>query len=478
MRHRDLGPEQEKERVGLPSDSQRVTGPSTSIEKFPSMANLMRWHTYLNGFVQTCGGIILNNRSVLTAAHCVAGDSINQWRIFIGSSFSHPAHNDRQTHPVNRFIIHPLYTSRTLDHNIAILHSAATFTFSNRATPASIAGPNYNVADNQSVWAVGWGGNYGFPCAEPRSLTNMHERRPIPDFLNEVEQVIINQNICRNNYAARNIAITDNMLCSGWHTNGNGHCDEDSGGPLYHNGVVVGVFTFSIGIAQANFPSVHTPVPTNSQRIAGGHNIARYPSVASLLYTPNWSQYTQVCVGTILNNRSILTAAHCIAGGAVYNSNQHIIHPSFNADTLDNDIAILRSATAFSFNNAARAASIAGSNYHLPENRYVWAAGWGVTNQGSSSGSEQLRHVQLETISQNTCRNNYANWGVTITDNVVCAGWNFGGRGQCQGDAGGPLYHNGAVVGVYSFSLGCGEANYPGINTRISSYTSWISSNA
>ncbi|KAH9628341.1 hypothetical protein HF086_015871 [Spodoptera exigua] len=246
--------------LGLPSDSQRVIGPVTSIEKFPSMANLMRWHTYLNGFVQNCGGIILNNRSVLTAAHCIAGDSINQWRIFIGSPFSHPALNDRQIHPVNRFIIHPLYTSRTLDHNIAILHSAATFTFSNRASPASLAGPNYNVADNQSVWAVGWGGSFGFRCGEPRSLTNMHERRPIPDFLNEVEQVIINQNICRNNYAARNIAITDNMLCSGWHTNGNGHCDEDSGGPLYHNGVVVGVFTFSIGIAQANFPSVHTRV--------------------------------------------------------------------------------------------------------------------------------------------------------------------------------------------------------------------------
>ncbi|CAH0695444.1 unnamed protein product [Spodoptera exigua] len=241
--------------LGLPSDSQRVTGPMTSIDKFPSMANLMRWHTYLNGFVQNCGGIILNNRSVLTAAHCIADDEVGRWRIRIGSVFAN-------------------------------------------------------------------------------------------------------------------------------------------------------------------------------------------------------------------------------SGGAVYNSNQHIIHPSFNADTLDNDIAILRSATAFSFNNAARAASIAGSNYHLPENRYVWAAGWGVTNQGSSSGSEQLRHVQLETINQNTCRNNYANWGVTITDNVVCAGWNFGGRGQCQGDAGGPLYHNGAVVGVYSFSLGCGVANYPGINTRISSYTSWISSNA
>ncbi|KAH9628342.1 hypothetical protein HF086_015872 [Spodoptera exigua] len=244
--------------LGLPSNSQRVTGPYTDVEKYPSIANLMRWNPVLQGFWQACGGIILNNRAILTAAHCVAGENINQWRIFVGTSFSFPALGERQVHLVNRFIIHPLYSSRTLDHNIAILHSVTPFTFSNKARPASLAGPNYNVADNQTVWAVGWGQNFG--CSEPRSLNDVHERRNIPEVLREVQQVIINQNICKNNYAARNIAITDNMLCSGWHTNGNGHCDDDSGGPLYHNGVVVGVFTFSIGIAQANFPSVHTRV--------------------------------------------------------------------------------------------------------------------------------------------------------------------------------------------------------------------------
>ncbi|KAF9413594.1 hypothetical protein HW555_008239 [Spodoptera exigua] len=242
--------------LGLPSDLQRVTGPNTEIEKYPSTANLQRWHPIQHGFLQDCGGTILNNRAVLTAAHCVAGDSISQWRIFIGSSYSFPALSDRQVHSVNRIIIHPLYSSRTLGHNIAILHSPTTFTFSNRARPASIAGPNYNIAENETVWAVGWG--HPFNCLEPLSLT--HERRVIPYFLREIQQVIINQNICRNNYAARNIAITDNMLCAGWHTDGHGHCNRDSGGPLYHNGVVVGVFSFSIGIAQANFPSVHTRV--------------------------------------------------------------------------------------------------------------------------------------------------------------------------------------------------------------------------
>uniref|UniRef100_A0A2H1W9X8 trypsin n=1 Tax=Spodoptera frugiperda TaxID=7108 RepID=A0A2H1W9X8_SPOFR len=239
-------------------------------------------------------------------------------------------------------------------------------------------------------------------------------------------------------------------------------------------------------------------VPSNPQRIVGGYvtSIGRYPSIAALLYTSNWNQYWQSCGGTIINNRSILTAAHCIAGdevgrwrirvgstfansgGVVHNVNQHIVHHSYDFRSLDNDIAILHSASSFAFNNNVRAVSIAGSNYDLPENRYVWAAGWGTTSSGASSGSEQLQHVQLVTINHNTCRNNYATQGVTITDNMLCSGWPTGGRDQCQGDSGGPLYHNGIVVGVCSFGIGCGQVNFPGVNARVSSYTSWISSKA
>ncbi|XP_022824572.1 trypsin, alkaline B-like [Spodoptera litura] len=243
--------------LGHPSGSLRVTGTITNIEKYPSAASLLRGNPSINSFWAACAGVILNNRAVLTAAHCVHGDNANQWRIFIASSYPNPTVGHREVHLVNRIIVHPSYSSRTLDHNIAILHSDTTFIFSSRASPASIAGPNYNVADNQTVWAVGWGQPY--VCAEPRSLAAVNDRR-VRDYIHEVQQVIINQNTCRNNYAAPSIAITDNMLCSGWHTNGHGHCDLDSGGPLYHNGVVVGIFTFSVGIAQANFPSVHTRV--------------------------------------------------------------------------------------------------------------------------------------------------------------------------------------------------------------------------
>ncbi|XP_041974875.1 trypsin, alkaline C-like [Aricia agestis] len=239
-------------------------------------------------------------------------------------------------------------------------------------------------------------------------------------------------------------------------------------------------------------------VPQNPQRIVGGSvtSIGNYPSIVALLFSWTGASYTQICGGTIINNRAILSAAHCFdgdaawqwrirvgstnanSGGVVHNTNRIINHASYNRNTMDNDIAILHSASTFTFNNNVRAVSIAGANYNLADNQVVWAAGWGTTSfQGSSS--EQLRHVQIWTVNQNTCRTRYAELRYTITDNMLCSGWlDVGGRDQCQGDSGGPLYHNGILVGVCSWGERCALARYPGVNARVSRYTAWIQSNS
>ncbi|XP_035448358.2 trypsin CFT-1-like [Spodoptera frugiperda] len=239
-------------------------------------------------------------------------------------------------------------------------------------------------------------------------------------------------------------------------------------------------------------------VPTGLQRIVGGSltTIDQYPSIAALLCSSWFNNYQQCCGSIIINNRSVLTAAHCTenepasnfrirvgssfrsSGGVVHNVILNNIHPAYNSSTLDSDIAILRSATAFSFNNNVRAASIAGANYYPGDNQAVWAAGWGDTFSGSGVGSEQLRHVQLVVINQEICKRQYENFPNTITDNMLCSGWPNGGRDTCQRDSGGPLYHNGVVVGVTSFGNKCAEPGYSGVSVRVSRFSSWISANA
>ncbi|KAJ0182338.1 hypothetical protein K1T71_001707 [Dendrolimus kikuchii] len=241
-----------------------------------------------------------------------------------------------------------------------------------------------------------------------------------------------------------------------------------------------------------------TAAPSNPQKIVGGSvtTINQYPEIVALLYSLLGAFFSQACGGTILNNRSILTAAHCpvgdpasrwrvrvgstfaSSGGTVINFASIIIHPNYNRNTLDNDIAVMRTSSAIGFNNNARPGSIAGSNYNLGDNQVVWAAGWGTTSAGGSA-SEQLRHVQIWTVNQAVCRSRYAAVSMTVTDNMLCSGWlDVGGRDQCQGDSGGPLYHNRVVVGVCSWGRGCAQAQFPGVNARVSRYTSWIQANA
>ncbi|XP_041974874.1 trypsin CFT-1-like [Aricia agestis] len=239
-------------------------------------------------------------------------------------------------------------------------------------------------------------------------------------------------------------------------------------------------------------------VPSDcQQRIVGGSlaTVTSYPFVTALLHASNSVNYIQACAGSILTNRAILTAAHCVAGelpsrwrmrvgssfansgGAIHNVNQVIIHQNYDARTYDSDIAILKPASTIAFNSNVRAGSIAGANYNLQDNQAVWAIGWGSTYFGGGP-SEQLRHVQMWTVNQGICQSRYAALSYSITDNMVCSGWlDVGGRDQCRDDAGGPLLHNNVIVGVCSWGHECGLARYPGVNTRVSKFTTWIQAN-
>uniref|UniRef100_A0A2A4K612 Peptidase S1 domain-containing protein n=1 Tax=Heliothis virescens TaxID=7102 RepID=A0A2A4K612_HELVI len=245
--------------------------------------------------------------------------------------------------------------------------------------------------------------------------------------------------------------------------------------------------------------AVMAEMPTYPQRIVGGTvtTIDRYPTVASCLFSSNLVNYTQICVGSILNERSVLTAAHCTygdtaknwrfrvgstyanSGGVVHHVKQIIQHPTFNvAAPADNDFAILRSSTFILFNKNVKPVSIAGNNYILADNQPVRAAGWGLIFE-EGPFSEELRHVLMLSVNQDICKRPYASVGIIITDNMLCSGvFNVGGRDQCQQDSGGPLYHNGVLVGVCSFGFGCARAQFPGVNARVSRASTWIRQNA
>ncbi|XP_075982018.1 trypsin, alkaline C-like [Anticarsia gemmatalis] len=220
----------------VPSSQRIVGGSITSINNYPTIIAVLQ--SVNNNFIQICGGSILNQRSVLSAAHCFNPRAPSSYRLRAGST---TASTGGVVLGISTIFNHPNYIG--LDSDISVLRTASPIVYSNVIQPASIAGPNYSLGDNEEVWAAGWGA--------------IVAQGPWSEELRHVQVWTINQDICRQRVAV----LTDNMLCAGWlNVGGRDTCSGDSGGPLYHRGVVVGVTSFGYGCADPWSPGVYVRV--------------------------------------------------------------------------------------------------------------------------------------------------------------------------------------------------------------------------
>merc|ERR1711982_195238 len=79
----------------------------------------------------------------------------------------------------------------------------------------------------------------------------------------------------------------------------------------------------------------------------------------------------------------------------------------------------------------------------LPSNMEEYAegtictvSGWGTTTEGGSL-ARVLQKVDVPVVSDEHCRDSYGQ--DDITDSMICAGLDQGGKDSCQGDSGGPF---------------------------------------
>ncbi|EAT40329.1 AAEL007938-PA [Aedes aegypti] len=225
-------------------------------------------------------------------------------------------------------------------------------------------------------------------------------------------------------------------------------------------------------------------------RIVGGSNAVsgQFPYQVSLRSSAN----THFCGASILNNRYVLTAAHCTqgrtlantrvvvgthllnSGGFAHASSRIIIHPSYNPSTLANDISMVQTTVAIAFNQFAQPIGLSSTFVNTAAGAVV--TGWGQL--GANAGiPNNLQWLRTDIITLANCRSRHsAANSARVFDNTICT-LSPVGRGMCMGDAGGPLVHGGLQHGIVSWGIPCGLGS-PDVFARTSSHINWILANA
>lgn len=105
-------------------------------------------------------------------------------------------------------------------------------------------------------------------------------------------------------------------------------------------------------------------------------------------------------------------------------------------------------------------------------------AGWGATATGGNP-STQLMWFSTTTITNADCQNRFTARGENRAASFVFAhkicSFSRQGQGFCQGDSGGGFVSGGAVHGIVSWNIPCGQG-VPDVYDRVSSHRTWISS--
>nr|AAX62029.1 chymotrypsin-like serine protease [Ostrinia nubilalis]AAX62030.1 chymotrypsin-like serine protease [Ostrinia nubilalis] len=230
-------------------------------------------------------------------------------------------------------------------------------------------------------------------------------------------------------------------------------------------------------------------------RIWGGQAVGAgtQPHLGGLVITLTTGQLS-ICGSSLISNTRSVTAAHCwrtntfqarqftvvwgsnalMSGGTRVVTTNVVVHPQYNANNLNNDVAVIRH-NSVAFNNVINRIALAtGSNSFA--GTWAVAAGYGRNGDGAGSSNPGKSQANLLVITNDVCRQTFGN---TIVASTLCVSTAHGSS-TCPGDSGGPLAvgsgNNRQLIGITSFGTQWCARGFPAGFARVTSFASWLSS--
>ena len=230
------------------SQTDIVGGDDANISDYPWQTAVGYQSSPGSWFSAYCGGSVINEYWVLTAAHCVQGETANTTSVRVGATNSYASGGD--IYQAAEIIQHPNYNSNTMNNDIALIRLSSPIQFDNNVQPILL------ICDQQvqlgaedpgeMSWITGWGEDEG-TANNPNQL--------------QVVSVPITED---SNYGWNQIDA--DMIMAGYSGGGYDSCQGDSGGPMVVRDVndtewlQVGIVSWGYGCAESGYPGVYARV--------------------------------------------------------------------------------------------------------------------------------------------------------------------------------------------------------------------------